>query len=193
MGSGEASLADSEMTMSEPLDETYLTWLYTKVGLDKELGPRFTRWSLLRQLHKTEFVWFVPNDDNRVEDGRDLRYEFLDEFSITWVDEFWMRLGCSVLEMLVALSRRLSFEAEGEPSDWFWKMIDNLGLAGLTDHRYHLPHIPKQVEDVVNQLIFRTYEFDGSGGGLFPLKFPDKDQRQVEIWYQLSAYLLETN
>ena len=36
----------------------------------------------------------------------------------------------------------------------------------------------------------RRYKRSGEGG-LFPLKNAAKDQRKVEIWYQLSSYLLE--
>lgn len=63
--------------MDGPLDEQYLKWLYRQVASSKYRNPARTYWSLLRQLYTTEFVWTVPNDDNRVEDGRDLRYEFL--------------------------------------------------------------------------------------------------------------------
>ncbi len=175
--------------MNEPLDELYLTWLYSQVGSVKRRTASRTHWSLVRQLFTKEFVWLVPNDDNRVEDGRDLRQEFLDEREIVDPDLAWMGLGCSMLEMLIALSRRLSFEAEGEPRVWFWHMLGNLDLTQFNDEEYNELH-QQGIDAALDQVIWRTYSPNGSGG-LFPLKRPKENQRTVEIWYQLSAYLLE--
>ena len=173
--------------MSAPLDELYLNWLYAQVGSVKEKHPARTYWSLCRQLFTTEFVWIVPNDDNRLEDGRDLRKEFFEYEAIDDVDPEWMRLGCSMLEMLIGLSRRLAFEADGEPRDWFWVLMRNLGLDQCSD-KYQ--HNYEEIDDILNRVIWRTYRHDGHGG-LFPLRNSETDQRDVEIWYQLNAYLLE--
>lgn len=178
--------------MSQPLDELYLTWLYHQVGSIKLRNPARTFWSLFRQLHITEFVWIVPNDDNRVEDGRDLRQEFIQQERIDDVDRDWMELGCSMLELLIGLSRVLAFEAEGEPRDWFWTLIENLGLEEMNDRTYRsAPDVAERIIcETANRVIWRTYSPDGRGG-LFPLDHPEHDQRDVEIWYQLNAYLLE--
>lgn len=169
--------------MKEPLDEVYLKWLYDQVNARRR-PP--TYWTLLRQMLKKEFIWYVPNDDNRAEDGRLLRYEFIEDLGLEDIDPDWMALGCSVLEMLVGLSRRLSFFTEREPRDWFWELVDNLGLR--FDDRNPMSH--DQVEEVLNRFIWRTYSKNGSGG-LFPLRHPERDQREVELWYQLSQYLRE--
>src|SRR5678815_5821071 len=85
------------------------------------------------RLYIKEFVWIVPNDDNRVADGRDLRYEFVDQSGLDDVDPGWINLGCSMFELLVGLSRRLSFEADGRVHQWFWRLLNNIGLAGCND------------------------------------------------------------
>lgn len=175
--------------MNKPLDELYLEWLYSQVGSVKRRSSEKSYWFLLRQLHSKEFVWIVPNDDNRVEDGRDLRYEFIDACEIEAVDDAWMELGCSTLEMMIGLSRRLSFEDDRKPSSWFWRLIENLDLEEWTDHNA-IPERKDAVNDILDEMVWRTYESDGRGG-LFPLEHPSEDQREVEIWYQLSAYLLE--
>ena len=177
--------------MDEPLDELYLNWLYANIGSVKARNPERTHWSLARQLYKTEFVWLIPNDDNRVEDGRDLRYEFIEQYGIR-PDTEWMSLGCSMLEMLIALSRRLSFEAEGEPREWFWQLLENLDLAHHTDAHCSLsPRLcEERITETVNDVIWRTYLPNGHGG-LFPLEEAEEDQRDVELWYQLCAYVLE--
>lgn len=170
-----------------PLDELYFKWLYSKTGSLKLKNPSQTYWSILRLLYRKAFIWIEPNDDNRMEDGSDLRYDFIDEEGIEKVDIEWMSLGCSILELLIGLSRRLSFEADGSPRDWFWQLMDNLGLDKYND-KITIPE--DEVEEILDHLIWRTYEPDGIGG-LFPLKWPKRDQRDVEIWYQMSSYIME--
>jgi len=170
------------------LEDSYFTWLYGQIGVIHAKNPSRTHWSLAKQLHTKEFVWFIPNDDNRREDGRDLRFEFLVEQDIEDPGPTWMGLGCSMLEMLLGLARRLSFEAdEGEAYDWFWQLLDNLDIAHYSDDRY-TNKVYAEVEEVLDRVIWRTYAPDGRGG-LFPLSETHDDQRKVEIWYQLAAYL----
>lgn len=171
--------------MSGTLDDRYLTWLYSQVGSVKLKNPARTYWVLFRHLYKREFVWLVPNDHNRVEDGKDLRWEFLEGEEVD--DSDWLNLGCSMLEMLIALSRRLNFETDKEPEYWFWKLLNTLGLDVSTD-KSQLSS--KQIDDIIDVVVWRTYDKNGNGG-LFPLTKNKKDQRGIEIWYQLSAYILE--
>lgn len=174
--------------MNAPVDELYFRWLYKQVGSVTEKNPARSYLNLMRQLYQTEFVWFVPNDHNRAEDGRDLRLRFVHYSGVT-PDDDWMGLGCSMFEMLLGLSHRLSFEDGRKPKGWFWELIDNLGMTELTDKNYgDLTH--EAVEETLNRVVWRTYEPDGLGG-LFPLEHPREDQREVEIWYQLCAYLLD--
>lgn len=180
--------------MSALLDELYLTWLYSQTGSVKTRSTERTYWHLLRLLFTKEFVWFVPNDDNRAEDGKDLRNEFLLDHNIDDVDELWMREPCSFLEMLVGLSRRLAYIAYAEDArDWFWHLVDNMDLSRFTDaysDRYAPGTFDDAVDEIVERVIFRTYYFNGHGG-LFPLRNAVQDQRKVEIWYQLNTYLIE--
>lgn len=172
--------------MNIPLDELYLSWLYKRVADSEVANSSQTFWHLLQRLYKKEYVWLIPNDDNRVEDGRFLREEFIEDLGLYDVDSEWMNLGCSMLEMMIALSRRLSFQGGGEPRDWFWRLIDNLGLYITDNQRFSR----SKVEEVLDRQIWRTYKSNGAGG-LFPLKHPLRDQRDVEIWTQLNEYLLE--
>ena len=173
--------------VAELPDDAYLRWLYRQVASVSQRDPSRTYWSLFRHLYQTEFVWHIPNDDNRVEDGRALRYEFINAGGITPPSREWLDLGCSVLEMLVALSRRCAFEAEGTARAWFWHILCNLGIHEITDNQ---PFPEEDVDEVIGTMIWRTYDPDGNGG-LFPLKNADRDQTKVEIWYQLAAYLLQ--
>lgn len=172
--------------MNEPLDELYLGWLYEFIADPEVANPSKTFWKLAHILYTKEFVWFVPNDDNRAEDGRQLRYEFIEDLGLDDIDPDWLGLGCSMLELLIGLSRRLSFNGGGEPSEWFWRLVINLGLRYDDRKRFSVP----RVEEVLDEVIWRTYEPNGRGG-LFPLRYADCDQREVELWRQLNSYLLE--
>lgn len=166
----------------EPLEEQYFRWLYSQVGST----TRRAHWNLLRQLHQKEFVWVVANDDNRLEDGRDLRYEFRQE-THQELDHDWLDEGCSMLEMFVGICRRLEFESGMSTREWFWILLENLHLQDFTDDH---EGFEQDVDEILDTVIWRTYAEDGTGG-LFPLRDPEEDQRYVEIWYQLSAYLQE--
>lgn len=173
---------------SGPLDEKYLTWLYRQVAPVSVKNPARTYWTLLRHLYDKQFLWFIPNDDNRVMDGLELRYQFIHEFH-QFPDEHreWLERPCSMLEMLLALSGRLSFAGGGAVPEWFWHMLDNIGLRSHVDA---MPWDPELVDFALDRVIDRTYNSDGNGG-LFPLKEAHVDQRQVELWYQMNCYLIE--
>lgn len=172
------------------LDARYLDWLYKNIGPLQNRNPARSYWLLAVTLYKKEFTWTVFNDDNRVEDGRELREAFLDETAIER-DQNWMDEGCSMLEMLVALSRRCAFEANEDAFEWFWVLVDNLGLRPFVDEEFSDDY-NVDVDIILDRVINRTYKSDGRGG-LFPLQHATVDQRAVEIWYQLAAYLNENN
>lgn len=171
------------------LDERYLEWLYSLVASVKTRHKHRTFWSLFRQLDETIFVGIVPHDENRVADAQDLRYEFLAAEEDEQGDLDWMRSPCSMLELLIILSRALAFEMDDKPETWFWHLIEVLGLEQFNDRAYD-DHAQEVIANALDRVIWRTYEPSGQGG-LFPLRNHQRDQRKVELWYQLNAYLLE--
>ncbi|QJD49636.1 hypothetical protein HWD32_gp60 [Gordonia phage Secretariat] len=177
----------------KPLDELYFEWLYGQVAAVSQKNPARTYWCLLRLLHKTEFVWIVANDDNRMEDGRDLRREFIEEYDLDEPENDWLTIGCSMLEMLISLSRRLSFEDDEEEDttiEWFWHLLANIGLRVFNDEQLVTTEQEEFVVHILEEVIWRNYHSNGRGG-LFPLRNPQENQRDVELWYQLSSYLME--
>jgi hypothetical protein len=175
---------------TKPLEELYFTWLYRQVANPDIADPSLTYWKLLKELFTKEFVWLIPNDDNRIEDGKDLRIQFAHEEGLDAVEDIeveWAELGCSVLELMIGISNRLTFEAGATTHYWFWKLMENLGINRYSDD-WRLPR--RHVEKILDRVIFRNYRADGQGG-FFPLKHPDQDQRKVELWYQMAAYILE--
>lgn len=168
------------------LDDKYLTWLYGQIADAKIRRGNKTYWKLLRQLYSHEFQYFIPNDSNRASDGRDLRLLFADENACD-IDAAWMDLDCSFLEMLVAFAKRLEFQSEQTSERWFWELLQNLGISEYHDD---MGYNEKFVDECVARVNERTYHANGSGG-LFPLRKPKKDQRRVELWYQMCEYLLQ--
>lgn len=167
----------STMTTKPSPFEVYLGWLEPQVGVDRQ--PRSYS-DLVRLLGNKEFVWLVPHDNNRIADGLDVRREFAEETGVIG------DLGpCSVLDILVVLSRRLAFIAGGAPPGWAWQLLCNLELHKSADPIG--PRKSMRVNEILEVLVWRTYSKDGQGG-FFPLAWPDQDQREVELWYQMEYY-----
>lgn len=162
----------------------YFEWLGHIVGDNEQYSK------LLHFLHTVEFYSFVPNDGNRESEGRHLREEFEDTEGLQALSLF-PNDPCSILEMLIALSDRLTLETEASkyeksPGEWFWILLENLKLCWANDRKFDR----EKVSFIVENLLERRYGSDGDGG-LFPLKNPKEDQRDIEIWYQMSAYIIE--
>lgn len=172
--------------MNEPLENLYFNWLCAKVNRVDNPTPSLTYWNLLRQLHSTEYAWLISGDDNRAEDGVELRTEFINESNFPY-NEGWEGVGCSVLEMLIAFSRRAQFNAGETSQFWFWHFLDNLGLADANDAS-HIP--PEEIDETLYTFVWRLYDESGAGG-LFPMQNPPKDQKEVEVWYQFCEYLVD--
>lgn len=186
---GSKALNKRYSASSEEIQTEYFQWLCGLVNLDRGY------WILARKLHDKEFYWTVPNDDNRASDGQKLRDIFEDE--TLYSDYSCLSGGCSVLEMLIGLAIRIEdilYDPDNseclKAHDAFWEMLENLGLEDFDDMNYSRLNEDCEVDEILLNLLERTYDRSGRGG-LFPLKKAREDQRRVEIWYQMSTYLLE--
>ena len=168
------------MNGEKPLDDIYFEWLYNFIGNSRNRNPERGHWELAKRLYITEFKHFVPNDNNRAMDGKELRERFIDEQNIKNVDQDWMDLECSMLEMLIALSERADFHAfdgtaNGGVGGWFWKLMENINLKKYTDAVINDRDL-EVIDKVIAKVNNRTYRPNGRGG-LFPLKRPEWDQQ----------------
>lgn len=173
--------------MTHPLAEDYLRWLELQLR-DKQLAaPSRSFWGLVELMFNKEFVWLIANDDNRIVDGLDLRAEFCHDHNLA--SDSLRNLGpCSFLEVLIGLSRRLAFAAGGSAPGWAWQLLNNLELHRMGDPLDQRK--ARKADDILDAVIWRTYAPDGQGG-FFPLIDAEEDQTQVEIWYQMSAFIGE--
>lgn len=160
----------------DDLNRAYFKWLYPQV-IDTEHRNKPYE-GLLMILYFKEFVWLVPNDDNRVQDGLDLRGEFGTA----------LEGPCTFLEVLIGLSRRLEFMTDGTAEGWAWQLLVNLELDKMSDPLGRTKQA--RVDEILEAVIWRTYNADGTGG-FFPLAWPEEDQTKVELWYQMSAFVGE--
>ena len=165
----------------------YGLWLMDRVGFKRKKYD-----NLLLELHYIPFRYSIPLDENRVEDGMELRDNFgleIDCSNLSFDND------CSVLEVLVALAIRIEYEYIGDPREEhpekiFWEMIENLFDM---DKNWRLcgPRIDVQfVHYIVERWLNRSFDYDGTGS-IFPLKNPDCDQTGIEIWSQMNRYLME--
>lgn len=165
----------------------YFNWMLSII-YEGRYAKKNSYLKLLSYLHSVEFTWVIPKDANRAEDGIDLRwrYTYMEGKGI-YEDR---SEPCSVLEMILALAIRCEEGIMDDPnygdrtSQWFWKMITNLGLGSMTDAKFDIYY----VEDVVARFLNREYEPDGRGG-LFTVRNCERDMRDVEIWIQMLWFL----
>lgn len=164
------------------MENDYHNWLCNLMRADL---PEHRDYNLLlNQLDETEFTWTVFMDKNRYADALSLREEYFEE---TGVKVSGM---VSCMEVLAALSKRIEIHIMGEPGNdhierWFWIMLENLGVL-IRDYRYD----PMLVEHKLSIWLDRKFDKNGNGG-LFPLRKSGNSQRDVDIWYQMQAYLNE--
>lgn len=159
----------------------YFNWLCDLVGGIKH-SRTISYKNLLWYLYNTEFIFSISRDANRASDGIQLRYRFDDREEIQG--------PCSVLEMMIALALRceetiMDNTAYGNRTgQWFWTMINSLGLSSMADDRYDESY----VAEVIDIFLHREYQPNGKGG-LFTIRHNDRDLRDVEIWIQMLWYL----
>lgn len=180
------------MTQNE-VKNLYFEWLYT-IACGNRFPKEISYRKLLMLLHQTEFRYHIPKDENRYEDGIDLRYRFAlmtashEDLVEAIVDD--LVAPCSVLEMLIALSLRCEENIMDDPQigdrtgQWFWGMINNLKLGAMSDEHFDKEYAIQRIDIFLD----RKYQPNGEGG-LFRLNHCDIDLREVEIWSQLCWYL----
>lgn len=198
MTNSRVSSGVTNLTLIQKAKGDYFNWLCEKVCINREEDSYYI---LAKTLHEKEFYGFVPNDENRASDGQELRKEYAREETDTSLAERAvldiLSGPCTVFEMLIALAERINFILSSEKdsdntAEYFWEMIRNLKLDELSDGLYFENGGTSRCHRVLNTLLMRTYTRKGVGG-LFPLKKCKDDQRNVEIWYQMCAYLEENH
>lgn len=169
----------------------YFRWMCQLIHDERETKGR-SYLKLLKKMDSIEFTYSVFTDKNREADGIELRYDFGYEHDISKDiirNELDIR-PCSLLEMLVALCRRCEVHIMDNPEFgdrtgvWFWGIINNMGLMNMDDEHYD----PNYTIHCIRNLLNRTFNYDGSNGGLVTLPGCEHDLRDVEFWYHMMWY-----
>lgn len=165
-------------------DEVVNDYFYWLVGIISN-GKEQSYTKLLMVLFETDFIPELERDINRSQDGLELRDKYSYEMGIG----FDTSKPCSILEMMIALAIRCETDVMYDPElgdrtyIWFWLMIENLGLLGMTDRVFNRPRVLRVLSDLLN----RKYEPDGRGGLFYvPGTY---DMQEKEIWYQMNTFL----
>lgn len=163
-------------------ESRYFYWLCQMVG------GCYNHHMLLYRMFVRDFYSEVGMDENRSSDGTFLREVYVEDEG----EEYPMLRGCSILEMLIGLARRMDTDILYDSDygdrthEWFWLLIKNLGLDRHDDNHY----VDDEVNEILDILLDREYGTDGAGG-LFPLRHSERDQRKVEIWDQMQSFIME--
>ena len=125
----------------DQIAEDYFAWLYN-TACENRFSKKVSFRKLLRCLHDIEFIYLIPRDENRAEDGKDLRHRFSYDYTCLESADLYLEGPCSVLEMILALAIKIEEETMDNTDygdrtgQWFWKMIVNLGLGSMSDERF---------------------------------------------------------
>jgi hypothetical protein len=174
------------------LPPAYFNWLYDQLYSVREMESWRSYTTVCTVMHQIEFKDLVPHDSNRIADAAELRAKFRDEtpgrFEALELTNL-MFPNATVFEVLFALADRADFMIPLTRPTWFRIFLENLKLAKYSDD-YSLTHSAWPIHRIINRFNDRQYKRDGRGG-IFPLRDPEADQRDVELWYQMGAYMTE--
>lgn len=172
------------------IEDRYEDWLrHQAMGQDRSYDD------LLDFLHSKPYVYTLRMDENRAEDGIELRYIFGSEYGIEYEDILsGLDSGrdCSMLEMMVGLARRcenqimVDMEEGAQPERWFRVMLTNLGLISQTNDNFD----EEKADYITDRFLAHQYSYHGDGS-LFSVVHPRHDMRTTDLWYQAMWYLTE--
>ena len=187
----------------EDLSTDYFYFLMNITGLDDEYEK------LCEVLHGINFRFDEDKmlmDENRIWDGKAMRAIFCEAIypvraeyrwkAMKQLDDCFDKDFCSVLEVLVGLAWRIERDIIGDPeygdrtSLWVKCMIENLDLLDFTNENLKTVSEKEEVTDIIDVFLDREYDRFGNGSP-FPVHYPRKNMRNVEIWNQMIEWLDE--
>lgn len=165
------------------LDTRYLRWLASVVGTHQNT-PEFY---ILEVLHRQPYTHVLDLDWNRAIDGTSLRQRFALDMDVILPDYFEDPDGtsCSFLEMMVGIADRMALQIDVNTDKAFWRIARNMGIAKDSNPSEEL------IEMCAQRVVDRTYNYDGTHGGMFPLRNTDRDLRLTHLFSQLQEYIME--
>ena len=172
----------------------YFVWLCELVSVDGRYTD-VSYWRLARELF--DLLYFCDNDydESRAMDGLALRRYYIDSGGTDPYEG-----ECTVLEVLIALARRIEntldeLDGESRIAMYFWEMIENLELGNLSDFAFEEDSrrangYMRRIDRKITNWMEHHISYNGAGGP-FPLRNPKCNQAYVDLWYQACAYIDE--
>lgn len=180
--------------------DSYFSWLLDIIEHEQQEKSYLL---MLGELYDTDFevLSTVPRDQNRAFDGLRLRDLFLDSVGYSIETSFYIfsdKKTCSILEMIIGISKRMNDELMTEIGDdktaqYFWEICQNLGLLYYDDDKFvdnFYWNCGYDVGEICKKLCLRKYKPDGTNGGMFPMPGNTRiNQKKTEIWFQMQEYI----
>lgn len=180
----------------------YFEWLVSKVT--SPAVPDDAQARIVLQVLRDIRIQGLPMADDapRLEDGKQLRTNFVDETGMTvrsYKDALEPDSGfCTVLELLVALSMRMD-DIMRDPLDpsssipsWFWGMVSTMVGQSFYPCSYWAFSIdastPVVVAESTMKFLGRQYDPTGHNGNIF-IDMSGIDLRAIDIWEQACRFM----
>lgn len=147
-------------------DCKYFRWLTDQIDDGSGRVKKYRH--LLSDLFDISYKWVIELDSNRAVDGMNLREKYRAGYE--------RDMGCSVLEMLIAMCVRFEYSVaaepgEEDPSRWFWLIIERLDLDLYSDECYDLEAVKTILELWMSgQKIFCDKRYAGKTDQWFQLQ-----------------------
>lgn len=158
-----------------PVDELYFSWLRDQSVV---LSDQHCYNRVLEVLYRNPYEPLHPMDTNREADGLELRDEWVELYSEhVDIQDYWYAEPCSILEMLVAFSRRCNFQTSSlSAEEWVVKFLNNLNIH-ISDFNF------EGEKSKVYETIIAFNEGEVS-------IFPDiQENHNEQLWYQMMEYI----
>lgn len=193
--------------------DTYFSFLMRLIKMDSKDESYYI---LCKELDKYAFIPKIQHDENRVTDGLNLRKLFLNSKTDDYYESYesfrdaggWvnnrdlvapniirMPHYCSILELLIGLAKRMSeIISDKRLDEWFWEILNNWlwNLKTMCDDGYYSNENNGDIEICKRIKILNDRKYRSNGqNGLFPLRRPQSDQREIELWFQMQKYISE--
>lgn len=166
--------------MMNPREQDYFDWLRKMVNLDEPAND-----IMAYTLYNTAFGSVIDGDENRAEDGIELRDKYVDETHN--YDLQVSHMECNMLEFIIALAARLDYVTYNHKlgvqiAKWAHVYLDNLRVLYNQD--------ADNISYRIVVLLSGSYD-DYGNNGIFSFSKPIKNLSAKPYWDQMNLFVSE--
>lgn len=168
---------------------TYFDWLKWHIEPLTEAGDHDL---LFHRLHQKGYYALLPDDENRLADGVELRNEYGERVN---AEKLVIDTAPSVFEVMISLAKKMNYIYSPLYKDslveCFTMMLTNAGLMPFTNERYFELGGDIEVDRIIDRILNREYPKDGKGNFFYTGSETKEDQRNISMWYQMNHYIYD--